>query len=190
MMNNNMLIALGVLLAIFLVILIASVGIGLYILINKNPDIFKKSQKQGDSTEIELVNAEVLNAEVLEENCINHPNINAEALCAICMGAFCERCIIADEKLNFCTKHYKLFTDNKWEKLEEIRTTPEEAQASEYLYKFKNSYWKEKQVPMIIVTHYQINVDADQIESEISLLAPEVQISELKDQLALAKKTH
>ena len=196
-MNNTLLVIVGVLLVILMVMLIAAAILGVYILIKKNPDLFSASNdnSSGKSREKkidELVKAEGLPAvpEVLEEHCKRHTEVRAQALCAICMDAFCESCIIQDDNLNFCTEHHRIYSSNEWKPLEELQTTPDKAEESEYLYKFKNDKWNSQKIPMIITTHYQINVDQDQIESEIKLLVRSQDDLFLRDQLNQIKNKH
>lgn len=194
-MNNTLLVLLGVLLVVLMVMLIAFAILGVYIIIKKNPDLFSKANK-GESLKSaekkidEMVAAGDHVPEVLEEHCKRHPEDRAHALCAICMDAFCEKCIIQEDNLNFCTEHFRIYSNNNWKPLEEIQTTPEKAEESEYLYHFKNQKWISQKVPMIITTHYQINVDQDQIESEVKLLVREQDDAHLREELKQIKNKH
>lgn len=196
-MNKTLLLVLGVLLIIFIVALTIFAFLGVYILVKKNPDLFKSSAKDlaninedKDSTLETEANSLNMVPEVLEEHCSRHPDTRARALCAICMEAYCEKCIITESEanLNFCTDHYRLYANNNWEALEKIRTNPEEAHQSEYLYHFKNNKWQQTKQPMIVTTHYQINVDKDMIESEVTLLAKEDDHEQLQQQLKEIKE--
>ena len=102
-------------------------------------------------------------------NCQFHPQIKAETSCAICEALICETCAKPQGKIHFCPEHNETFKSNQWEILESVKASPDDTRASEYLYKFKKSLWKEKNVPTYIQVHYQINVDDDTIISEVKL---------------------
>lgn len=114
-----------------------------------------------------------------ESQCQNHEDRSGHGLCAICMESFCEECLLESEHLHFCRDHYRLFTENNWEIIDTIRTNPDKAEESMYLYDFKGHLWKTEQLPTIVTTHYQINTESDCIESQVSLLGPQ----EKQDQL-------
>ena len=102
-------------------------------------------------------------------NCKFHPQLKAEASCAICDALVCESCAKAQGKIHFCPEHNETYKTNTWEALETVKASPDDTTASEYLFKFKQSLWAEKKVPTYIQVHYQINVDDDTIISEVTL---------------------
>ena len=115
--------------------------------------------------------------------CDTHPNNRANGSCAICEKLLCEDCNMEIDRFHFCPEHFQLFTSNKWEMLDKIKTTPETTEASAHLFDFKRSKWKENKTPMYIEIHYQINVENDQIESDVALYAIADQAQLLKDEL-------
>ena len=114
-------------------------------------------------------------------NCQFHPQLKAEASCAICGALVCESCAKAQGKIHFCPEHNETYKTNTWEALETVKASPDDTTASEYLFKFKQSLWDEKKVPTYIQVHYQINVDDDTIISEVTLFC----IKEYVDQYRL-----
>ena len=121
--------------------------------------------------------------------CDTHPNARANGHCAICEKLLCEDCNMESEKLHFCPEHYALFTENDWELLQKVKTTPDTTEESAHLFEFKNDKWKNEKVPLYVEIHYQINIENDQIESDVALYALKDQASHLKEQLeVLAKK--
>ena len=120
-----------------------------------------------------------------ESQCQNHEDRHGHGLCAICMEAFCEECLIENEHLHFCREHYMLFCENQWEVIETIRTNPDKANESMYLYEFKGHIWDQEKLPSIVTTHYQINTENNEIESQISLMVPR----EKQEKLALEIKS-
>ena len=121
--------------------------------------------------------------------CDTHPNARANGHCAICEKLLCEDCNMESEKLHFCPEHYALFTENDWGLLQKVKTTPETTEESAHLFEFKNDKWKNEKVPMYVEIHYQINIENDQIESDVALYALKDQATHLKEQLeVLAKK--
>ena len=87
------------------------------------------------------------------------------------------------DRFHFCPEHFQLFTSNEWTMLEKIKTTPETTEASAHLFEFKRSKWKKDKTPMYIEIHYQINVETDQIESDVALYAIKNQSQKLKEEL-------
>ena len=121
--------------------------------------------------------------------CDTHPNARANGHCAICEKLLCEDCNMESEKLHFCPEHYALFTENDWKLLQKVKTTPDTTEESAHLFEFKNDKWKNEKVPMYVEIHYQINIENDQIESDVALYALKDQASHLKEQLeTMAKK--
>ena len=121
--------------------------------------------------------------------CDTHPNARANGHCAICEKLLCEDCNMESEKLHFCPEHYALFTENDWELLQKVKTTPDTTEESAHLFEFKNDKWKNEKVPLYVEIHYQINIENDQIESDVALYALKDQATHLKEQLeVLAKK--
>lgn len=123
-----------------------------------------------------------------ESQCVNHEDRTGHGLCAICMEAFCEECLVENEHLHFCREHYLLFTENDWEIIETVQTNPEDAERTMYLYEFKGHLWDQEKLPTIVTTHYQINTESDQIESQVSLMVPQATQEKLALQIKSFKK--
>ena len=115
--------------------------------------------------------------------CDSHPNNRANGSCGICEELLCEDCNMEIDRFHFCPEHFQTYTSNKWEMLEKIKTTPETTEASAHLFNFKRSMWKKNKTPMYIEIHYQINVENDQIESDVALYAMASQAELLKEEL-------
>ena len=115
--------------------------------------------------------------------CDTHPNNRANGSCGICEKLLCEDCNMEIDRFHFCPEHFQLFTSNEWTMLEKIKTTPETTEASAHLFEFKRSKWKKDKTPMYIEIHYQINVETDQIESDVALYAIKNQSQKLKEEL-------
>jgi hypothetical protein len=123
-----------------------------------------------------------------ESQCVNHEDRHGHGLCAICMEAFCEECLIENEHLHFCREHYMLFNENQWEVIETVRTNPDKADESMYLYEFKGHLWDQEKLPTIVTTHYQINTENNEIESQISLMVPQEKQEKLAQEIKSFKK--
>lgn len=123
-----------------------------------------------------------------ESQCQNHEDRKGHGLCAICMEAFCEECLVEHEHLHFCREHFLTFNDTDWEIIETVRTNPEEADKTMYLYEFKGYLWDEEKLPTIVTTHYQINTESDQIESQVSLMVPQQNQEKLAYEIKSFKK--
>lgn len=184
-----------ILIAIIAFLLGVLISVGLYVqLLKKFVDRSAKPKNPNEQEEQDLEN-ETINASedrlgqlknnppeikktiktklAAESQCINHDDRQGVGLCAICMEAFCEECLIEHEHLHFCREHYMTFTEHNWEVIDTIRTEPDKAEASMYLYEFKGHLWDQEKLPTIVTTHYQINTENNQIESQISLMVPQ-----------------
>lgn len=123
-----------------------------------------------------------------ESQCLNHEDRHGHGLCAICMEAFCEECLLENEHLHFCREHYMLFSENQWEIIETVQTNPDKADETMYLYEFKGHLWDQEKLPTIVTTHYQINTENNQIESQISLMVPQDKQEKLAQEIKSFKK--
>ena len=119
--------------------------------------------------------------------CSFHSTVKAEATCAICEELICESCNRSYETLHFCPEHFKIFHQFEWQMLESIKTNPDDAHLSEYLFQFKKLLWSDEKSPLYIQVHYQINVQSDDIESEIQLYCPKDHLNKIELQLSQFK---
>lgn len=103
--------------------------------------------------------------------CKLHPGIKAAGTCAVCDEMFCEDCLMELDSLNLCPEHFRLVNENEWSVIDSVKTDSNDPEMSMYLYHFKKKLWKENMIPTYVVTHYQINVEHDQIVSQIDLFA-------------------
>lgn len=161
MNDTNQLYFLALLGLAFLLIGILS-GIVVYLLL-KSKDKTKLSP-----TEQEAITPQVVGDENLVF-CQNHEKEVGRGSCSICEKSFCESCLNEWEGLNFCSEHLKLFSENKWVEITNIKTTPNNPEAAMYVYEFKKEQWNLSSTPSYIVTHYKINFEGDYIESYVML---------------------
>lgn len=122
--------------------------------------------------------------------CENHPDIPSVGSCLICEDVFCDQCLIEHEGLYFCKEHFKVFANNKWKQITDIRTTPETPEEGHYIYNYKRYLWNEKKIPSYVLTHYKINIEEDFIESFIQLNVLEESSASLLSGLEKFKAKH
>lgn len=111
--------------------------------------------------------------EVVASYCENHPNEQAQGICAICEGSYCEKCLKEDESLNFCPEHFNTYLENSWLSFHKVRTTPTESENGIILYSLKQNLWQRHGIPTYIITHYKIDVESDIVESHVHLYVRE-----------------
>lgn len=124
------------------------------------------------------------------QTCVNHPEVSAQALCAISQEPICESCVREDDGIIFSLDHFRTYLENKWTEIESVRATADETQASAHLFAFKYHTWKKDQTPSFVTTHYRIDVESDEIESLIKLYVREDERDNLKEQLLVFKKNN
>ena len=122
--------------------------------------------------------------------CENHPDVPSVGSCLICEDVFCDQCLVEHDGLYFCKEHFRLFANNKWKQITDIRTTPDTPEEGHYIYSYKRYLWKEKQVPSFVLTHYKINIEEDFIESFIQLNVLEESSENLLNGLEKFKAKH
>ena len=120
--------------------------------------------------------------------CDTHPNNRANGSCAICEKLLCEDCNMMSGKLHFCPEHFNFYNKNTWIEVDRVKTTPETTEKSGYLFSFKKEKWQNKNIPLVIEIHYKINLDNDQIESEVGLFCTEGYKTEIQEELRLIKQ--
>ncbi len=101
--------------------------------------------------------------------CHNHPDKNSIGSCLICEEVFCENCLIEHDGMFFCKEHFKIFANNEWEQISDVKTTPDTPMDSMYIWDFKRQLWNDEKIPSFVLTHYKINVENDFIESYVQL---------------------
>lgn len=101
--------------------------------------------------------------------CENHPDEPSVGACLICENVFCEKCLIEHEGMFFCKEHFKIFANNKWKQITDVKTTPATPEDGLYIYHFKRHLWNDLKQPSFVLTHYKINIEEDFIESFIQL---------------------
>ena len=149
--------------------------------------LWKFNQKKNLSKTTPSESESIESIENKEGYCSFHPTIKAESTCAICEKLLCESCNRSYETLHFCPEHFQLFHNNEWQILDSIKTNPDDAHLSEYLFKFKKELWEIEKSPLYIQVHYQINVQNDDIESEVQLFCTKESLEQLEKQLTLFK---
>ena len=103
-------------------------------------------------------------------SCLLHEEKVAAGVCNICEKNFCHECIVEQDGLSFCRNHLFLYQKSDWIRLRMVRTTPDEPHEALHLYEAKKKLWEKDQEPIIVRTHYNINVENDFIESFVELL--------------------
>jgi hypothetical protein len=131
--------------------------------------------------EKEVIVLKKLSEEHVEEKfyCENHPESPSVAGCLICEDVFCEKCVIDHDGMHFCKEHFKIFANNKWKQITDVKTTPDTPEDGLFIYHFKRKIWREDKTPSFVLTHYKINIESDIIESFIQLNVRDVDAIEL-----------
>ncbi len=179
-MEKHYLLILIVILVFFLLLLLAMVGVAFYYVFTVNKQKAQDTLPPASSKMDELIHAvkEVKSGidkgqEASKGNfCKLHPGIKAAGTCGICEEMFCEDCLMELDRISFCPEHFRLVNSTEWAVIDEVKTDPNSPELGVYIYEFKRQSWKNQMTPMYIVTHYQINVEHDFIESQVSLFGP------------------
>ena len=115
--------------------------------------------------------------------CENHHDIPSAGACLICEDVFCEKCLIEHDSLYFCKEHFRVFANNKWKQITDVKTTPNTPDDGLFIYHFKRFIWREKETPSFVLTHYKINIEEDFIESFIQLNVIEKDAEKLSEEI-------
>jgi hypothetical protein len=115
--------------------------------------------------------------------CIHHNDEPSVGSCLICEEVFCENCLVEHESMHFCKEHFRIFANNKWKQITDVKTTPDTPEDGLYIYDFKRDLWLNKNVPSFVMTHYKINIENDFIESFIQLNVREEDEEKLTNEL-------
>jgi hypothetical protein len=129
---------------------------------------FQKDQKTNATTTSETKISKKPLAEV--RHCILHEDLAAVAACAVCDEYFCSECLRQHENLYFCSTHLHMFLDGDWREYESIQTSAEDPERGVKYYELKRKLWKEQNIPMVILTHYKIDVTTDTINTFLKVL--------------------
>ncbi|MBC7429482.1 MAG: hypothetical protein H7336_12765 [Bacteriovorax sp.] len=115
--------------------------------------------------------------------CENHPDTSSAGACLICEDVFCEKCLIEHDSLYFCKEHFRVFANNKWKQITDVKTTPNKPDDGLFIYHFKRHIWRDNETPSFVLTHYKINIEEDFIESFIQLNVIEKDAERLSDEI-------
>ena len=194
-MNNFLhenLFAIILFLLLIILLLIALIGIVIVklLLTPKNEVVASASVKKDESEVIiPIIESSKKLKKLAEEPvvekffCANHPDSPSAGACLICEDVFCEKCLIEHDSLYFCKEHFKIFANNKWKQITDVKTTPNTPDDGLFIYHFKRQIWREKETPSFVLTHYKINIEEDYIESYIQLNVIEKDADRLSDEI-------
>ncbi|MFP5457140.1 MAG: hypothetical protein ACLGG7_00270 [Bacteriovoracia bacterium] len=188
-MENILLTIVVVLLVILLILLIGLAYLGVRLLKSKGkvpdePALLHDDRLHPD-IKLRLAEAKSAKRKLREEaTCVVHPKEPSEGSCAICAQYFCHNCLKPQQSLLFCREHVSLYLSSSWTEVHSVKSNPHDPEAGVELVDWKKGLWDSENVPTIIQTHYKINVDGDQIESWVVLLAREKEAAEVKERLA------
>lgn len=188
-MENILLTIVVVLLVVLLILLIGLAYLGLRLLKSKNESPDEPALLHDDRLhpDIKLRLSEVKTAKRklrAEATCVVHPKEPSEGSCAICSQYFCQSCLKPQQSLLFCREHVSIYLSSSWVEVHSVKSNPHDPEAGVELVEWKKRLWDSENLPTIIQTHYKINVDGDQIESWVVLLAREKEVTDVKERLA------
>ena len=185
--ENLLSIILFLLLIIFLLITLIGIVLVKILLSSKN----EKNNIIVPTTEVSK-HIKKLSEEAIVEKyfCDNHPDLPSVGTCLICENVFCDKCLIEHDSLYFCKEHFKIFANNKWKQITDVKTTPDTPEDGLFIYHFKRQIWREKEIPSFVLTHYKINIEEDYIESYIQLNVIENEADKLCEEIEKYKAHH
>jgi hypothetical protein len=117
-------------------------------------------------------------------HCSVHDDLAAVAACAVCDEYFCSDCLRQHENLYFCSTHLHMFLDGAWKEYDSIQTSPEDPERGVRYYELKRKLWKEKNIPMVILTHYKIDIDTDTINTFLKVLVRDLDLKSVQKESA------
>lgn len=137
----------------------------------------------GNSSDEKIIHSKHSGNVVEKFHCHNHLDEASVGSCLICEEVFCENCLIEHESMHFCQEHFRVFANNRWKQITDVRTTPDTPEEGLFIYNFKRDMWKERGIPGFVMTHYKINIENDFIESFIQLNVKEADAENLSLEL-------
>jgi len=173
-----------VVLVLAIVILIALVGLMIF--------FFFKFQKQQSLTNNVQTNVTPIAKKSLPETrmCSVHPDLAAATSCAVCDEYFCSNCLRQHENLYFCSPHLHLFLEGQWKEYDSIQTSASDPENGVRYYELKRKLWRDQNIPMVILTHYKIDVDTDTINTFLKVLVRENDMKYVKKESAHEGRIH
>ncbi len=120
--------------------------------------------------------------------CSFHSEEHAVSTCAICHQSICQSCYRETDGLHFCSEHLRTYTENQWALLSQVRSSVEQPEDGLEVYLFKTQLWDKDLTPSYLVTHYQIDVQGDYVETLTSLYVKESELESLQEQFHAYKK--
>lgn len=185
---QNNLIAIIIFLLLIILLLIGLIGfVLLKLLLQKNSEgnVIPQAPEKPPFAQPTLKPVSKYKEEPVAEKffCHNHPDAQSAGGCLICEDVFCDTCLVEHEGLYFCREHFRIFANNKWKQITDVKTTPDTPVDGLYVYHFKRKKWKEAGIPGYILTHYKINIEDDFIESFVQLYVIEKDAEKLEKEI-------
>ncbi len=188
--NNSVLILISVV-ALFLVLMLGMFGFLIYRLLkhqNQNnlslslPAEVDKSKLHPDVLE-RIKTVEKFRIKKTDLFCPVHPDEPGETNCAICDKLYCKTCIRPFKSLYFCKEHLPLVMRNDWEEVVTIKTSTIDPEHGVRLFDIKKVLLERDNLPTYVETHYKINLEQDHIETYLVLFGIKENLVTLKEKL-------
>lgn len=177
---QNNLITIIVFLLLLVFVLMGTMIFILFRLLNKPKNEITPTIPSASPVVLRKVETETI---IEKHYCSHHHDEASVGSCLICEDVFCEQCLVEHDSMHFCKEHFRIFANNKWTQITDVRTTPDTPEDGLYIYNFKRDLWANKQIPTFVMTHYKINIENDYIESFIQLNVRENDAEKITNEL-------
>jgi hypothetical protein len=113
--------------------------------------------------------------------CVDHPTEVSVGVCSISGFRYCQHCLKVFQNIKFGKKYLNIYLSSEWEDFMTIAKTDGFEDVSPAIIELKKKLWENEHIPVIVQSHFKINLGDDSIEAFTVLKGRKSEINYLTD---------
>jgi hypothetical protein len=114
--------------------------------------------------------------------CVDHPSEVSVGVCSISGFRYCQHCLKVFQNIKFGKKYLNVYLASEWEDFLTIAKEDDFEDVSPAIIQLKKKLWDVEQIPVIVQSHFKINLGDDSIEAFTVLKGRKQNLQYLTDQ--------
>jgi len=113
--------------------------------------------------------------------CVDHPTEVSVGVCSISGFRYCQHCLKVFQNIKFGKKYLNVYLASEWEDFMTIAKNDGFDDVSPALIELKKKLWENEHIPVIVQSHFKINLGDDTIEAFTVLKGRKADINYLNE---------
>ncbi len=113
--------------------------------------------------------------------CVDHPSEVSVGVCSISGFRYCQHCLKVFQNIKFGKKYLNVYLSSEWEDFMTIAKNDGFEDVSPAIIELKKKLWENEHIPVIVQSHFKINLGDDSIEAFTVLKGRKSEIIYLTD---------